>query len=190
MAYAGTDFANDVAEAMQRDEADAKRMTAEATSRACASPVLFDGFEEELETKFEFHLLQTPEAAIKVFVLKPEHGAGAPHDHAGLWGCYAAWEGSFWMEGFKEADAEGESVEPIDRWVMEPGRIRLMEPVEIHNVWAHSARSVVLAAYNGDLNACKRRIWDRENHRVIRDQSRWEERVKDGKVHFDLPAKA
>lgn len=188
MSYTAADFAHDVEIAMQKEGPEARRLTAEATARACAAPDLLAGYEEQMAERLEFHLLQTPGAAIKVFSLKPEVGLGVAHDHAGLWGCYAAHSssGAYWMETYREADPEGTTVEPVERRLMEPGEIRFMEPDAIHRIWAEGP-SIVLTTYNGDLNSLPRRIFDEASGTVVRARSRWEDRIVDGTVNFDLP---
>jgi predicted metal-dependent enzyme (double-stranded beta helix superfamily) len=183
--YSGVNFADDIAVAMEKSEEEARRLTEEAVRRAVASPRLLEGYEEEMATQLEFHLLQTPTAAIKVFALKAEHGLGVPHDHAGLWGCYGTHTGRYLMETYRPADPEGVCISPLERRLMEPGEIRFMETDAIHRVWAEEP-SLVLTVYNGDLNALPRRIWDLDGDRVIRDRSRWDERMVDGKVLLDL----
>jgi hypothetical protein len=183
--YTADEFARDVAAAMERDEWEAQRLTRAAMERACASPQLLAGYEREMASVLEFELLKTPKAAIKVFVLAPKFGLGVPHDHAGLWGCYAAHTNAYWMETYTEADVSGERVEPVERRLMPPGEIRFMGKKAIHRVWAEEP-CLLLTAYNGDLNALPRRIFDRENGRVVRARSRWDERISDGKVDFDL----
>jgi predicted metal-dependent enzyme (double-stranded beta helix superfamily) len=185
MVYTGTDFAHDISLAMQKAGDDARGLTADAVRRACSSPTLLDGYEDEMAAHLEFHLLQTPEAAIKVFALKPEHGLGVAHDHAGLWGCYASHHGSYWMETYRLVGPDGTDLEVIDCRLMEAGEIRFMEPDAVHRIWSEEP-SAVLTVYNGDLNSLPRRIFNREDGRIIEAQSRWEERIVDGEVNFDL----
>jgi hypothetical protein len=183
--YTAGDFVREIAAAMEHDEWEAQRRTSEVMKRACATPSLLDGYREQIAAVHEFELLKTPRAAIKVFILSPKLGLGVPHDHAGLWGCYAAHTNPFWMETYREADESEERVEPVERRLMQPGEIRFMGKQAIHAVWAEEP-CLLLTAYNGDLNSLPRRIFDRENGRMIRGRSRWAERRKDGKVNFDL----
>ncbi len=181
--YTAKEFADEIAAAMEHDELEAQRLTKEAMLRACASPSLLDGYEEQMASVLEFELLKTPRAAIKVFVLKAKFGLGVPHDHAGLWGAYAAHTNSYFMETYRET--EGERVEPVERRLMPPGEVRFMDKNAIHRVWADEP-CLLLTAYNGDLNALPRRIFDLETGAVIRARSRWQERINDGKVNFNL----
>ncbi len=182
--YSASDFVRDITSAMEHAESDAQRLTAAAMTRACASPTLFREYEEQIAAVHEFELLKTPRAAIKVFILSSKLGQGIPHDHAGLWGCYAAHTNPYWMETFRDADSE-ERVEPVGRRLMQPGEIRFIGADTIHSVWAEEP-CLLLTAYNGDLNALPRRIFDRENGRMIRGRSRWAERRKSGAIDFDL----
>lgn len=182
--YTANDFVREVTNAMEHDESEAQRLTAEAMTRACESPTLFQEYEKQIAAVHEFELLKTPRAAIKIFILSSKLGQGIPHDHGGLWGCYAAHTNAYWMETFREADSE-ERVEPVERRLMQPGEIRFIDNHTIHSVWAEEP-CLLLTAYNGDLNALPRRIFDRENGRMIRGLSRWAERRKSGAVDFDL----
>lgn len=184
-AYTADEFARDVAAAMEHDEWEAQRLTRAAMERACASPTLLVGYENEMASVLEFELLKTPRAAIKVFVLQSKFGPGAPHDHAGLWGCYAAHTNSYYMETYREADETGELVEAVERRSMQAGEIRFMGKKAIHRVWSEEP-CLLLTAYNGDLNGLPRRIFDQETGRVLRARSRWDERISDGKVDFNL----
>jgi hypothetical protein len=183
--YTADDFVRDIVAAMEHDEWQAQRLTRAAMERACASPTLLNGYEKEMAEVLEFELLKTPKAAIKVFVLRSKFGAGVPHDHAGLWGCYAAHTNSYFMETYKVADPSGDRVDAVERRVMPPGEIRFMGKNAIHRVWAEEP-CLLLTAYNGDLNALPRRIWDPVNGRVIQARSMWEERFKSGNGKLDL----
>lgn len=183
--YTANEFVRDVTAAMEHDEWEAQRLTRAAMERACASEKLLAGYEREMASVLEFELLKTPRAAIKVFVLQSKFGLGVPHDHAGLWGCYAAHTNSYYMETYREADETGERVEAVERRLMPPGEIRFMGKKAIHRVWAEEP-CLLITAYNGDLNALPRRIFDPENGTVIRERSRWQERITDGKVNFEL----
>jgi hypothetical protein len=182
--YTVGDFVRDITAAMEHDTAEAQRLTAAAMKLACASPTLFADYQEQIAAVHEFELLKTHRAAIKVFILSSKLGAGIPHDHAGLWGCYAAHTNPYWMETYREADSE-ERVQPLERRLMQPGEVRFVGTDTIHSVWAEEP-CFLLTAYNGDLNALPRRIFDRENGRMIRGRSRWAERRKNGGVDFDL----
>jgi hypothetical protein len=186
--YLVDDFVRDILATMEHEGAKAQRLTREALERACASPALMQGHEERMAAVSEYEILKTPRAAIKIFILKPRKGSGGPpHDHAGLWGAYAAHTNAYWMETFREADPSGERVEAVERRLMPQGEIRFMGEKAIHRVFSEEP-CLLLTVYNGDLNALPRRIWDTETGRVIRARSRWEERVgADGKVNFDLP---
>lgn len=178
MTYTATDFARDIQLAMaQREPRQQRTATIAAVQRALQSEELLESYAQELETHLEFHLLRTPEAAIKVFSMRPEHPLGPPHDHGGLWGCYATYCGALLMDFYRPIDPEGREIVESRHLRLPKGAWCFVEPEDIHRVWVREP-TCVLTIYNGDLNSLVRRIYDLTNKRLIRDVSRWEERLQ------------
>jgi tellurite resistance-related uncharacterized protein len=178
MVYTATDFARDIQLAMAQQEPQQQRIaTLAAVQRALCSAELLEPYAHQLQTHLEFHLLRTPEAAIKVFSMRPDHPLGPPHDHGGLWGCYATYSGELLMDFYTTIDPDGEHVVEKKHLRLPKGAWCFVEPEDIHRVWVREP-TCVLTIYNGDLNSLVRRIYDLTNKRLIRDVSRWEERLR------------
>lgn len=180
MSYSGQVFAKEIADAMAAPTQAAQRSrTEEAVQKALASPTLLDDWAELAANHLEFHLLRTPRAAIKVFMMKPEHPKGPPHDHGGFWGCYATYSGYLHMDFYQTLPDQPEAVKMAKESAVLEGQWRFVEPDAIHQVWV-AVPSIILTIYNGDLNSVPRRIFDTRNSRLLTARSDWEDRLQAG----------
>ncbi len=160
-----------------------RELAEDALRKALRSPVLLQEYTEEMKSRLEFHLVQTPQLAIKVFCMSPRQPKSPPHDHAGLWGLYGTYRGVLYMSFYEELP-ESTPERPLLREgppiVIREGEIQFVPPEAIHAVWTDTEGTIVLTVYNGDLNNSIRRIFDLKRHVVVRDVSRWEERLQKG----------
>ena len=154
-----------------------------ALKKALASPILLRDYAEQMATRLEFHLVQEPQLAIKVFCMNPRQPKSPPHDHGGLWGLYGTYRGLLGMSFYREE--RGSQPEEIvlregAAFQIPEGDIYRIAPDKIHAVWAEADATVVLTVYNGDLNNTRRRIFDPSHCRVVEEVSRWEDRLAKG----------
>jgi predicted metal-dependent enzyme (double-stranded beta helix superfamily) len=160
-----------------------RELAEDALKKALRSPILLQEYEAEMGRRLEFHLVQTPQLAIKVFCMSPQQPKSPPHDHAGLWGLYGTYRGVLYMSFYEEipgSTPESPRLREGPPLRIGAGQVQFVPPEAIHAVWTDTEGTIVLTVYNGDLNNSIRRIFDLQRHVVVRDLSRWEERLTQG----------
>jgi len=181
-AYTAEEFVADVLRAME-SPAQAQELAEVALKRALGSPILLSQYSGQMAERLEFHLVQRPQLAIKVFSMNPRQPKSPPHDHGGMWGLYGAYQGVLGMSFYRETENSSPQNPVLAEGVafrIRSGETVPVSPEAIHSVWAEADNTVVLTIYNGDLNNTRRRIFDLSSSRVVQEISRWEERLQQG----------
>ena len=182
MVYTAEEYVAESLKAMESAQ-EARNLAEAALKKALASPILLRDYSELMATRLEFHLVQEPQLAIKVFCMNPRQPKSPPHDHGGLWGLYGTYQGILGMSFYREAKGSKPEETVLHEgaaFQIPSGDIYRISPDIIHAVWAEADSTVVLTVYNGDLNNTRRRIFDPSNCRMVEEISRWEERLEQG----------